>query len=352
MKRTKKALALLLTLILLLSLGTVAALAADYGAQGTGGNTLTMLTPSDITVKSADGDAYFSNVLTAPFDPASDVTFKFTMSSGMNNFSETTFKTANMPQISVCLTYGGASAGTVTYVSGDATGVTISAGKLAAGDYVLVFGKSIQGNNTSKTLGKDIVFEFTVKEAAAPAPAESPFTDVQDWAKDYVAAVVVSGCMKGQTETTFGPDVVMTRGDFVTVLGMARGIKTANYETSAFSDVAATEACSPYAAWASDKKIVTGYGDGTFGANDVLTRAQVVTMLYRYAVAFSMDTTASASLASFTDSAQVSDWAATAMSWAVGKDYIAGVGGNTLAPNMEITRIMTAKLIAVIVLDK
>jgi hypothetical protein len=348
MKRTTKTLAVMLVLIMLLSLGT-ASLAAAYGAQGTGGNTLTMLTPSDIAVKSTDG-AYISNIINTPFDPASDVTFKFTMSSGMNNFNEASFKSGNLLLISVSASYGGASAATVTYVSGDSTGVTISAGKLAEGAYVLVFGKGIQGNNSSKTLGTDIAFEFTVKGNSAPA--ESPFTDVPDWAKAYVAAVAENGCMKGLTETTFGPDTVMTRGEFVTVLGMARGIKTANYATSAFTDVAATDACSPYAAWAASKNIVTGYGDGIFGPNDVLTRAMVVTMLYRYAVAFSLDTTAEASLSSFTDSAQVGDWAATAMSWAIGKGYIAGVGDNTLAPNMDITRVMTAKLISVIILEK
>ena len=346
--KTRKALAVLLGLILLLSLSTVA-LAADYGAQGTGGNTLTMLTPSDITVKNADGEV-ITNVINTPFDPASDVTFKFTMSSGMNNFSEENFKSVNLPLITVSASYGGDSAATVTYVSGGSSGITISAGKLAEGAYVLVFGKGISGNNASKTLGKDIAFEFTVKAAEPPMTEETAFTDVPDWATDYVAAVVENGCMKGITETTFGPDVVMTRGQFVMVLGMARGIKPANYATSAFTDVDDTDPCSPYAAWAASKKIVTGYGEDKFGPDDVLTRAMVVTMLYRYAVAFSMDTTAEASLSSFSDSAQVGDWAATAMSWAVGKDYIAGVGGNTLAPNAEITRIMTAKLIAVIIL--
>jgi hypothetical protein len=350
MKRTKKALAVLLSLVLLLSAGTIAAFAASYGAQGTGGNTLTMLTPSDITVKSADTDAYYSNVINTSFDPAADVTFTFTMGSGMNNFNETLFKTTNLPLISVVASYGGSAVATPAYVSGSSAGITISAGKLAAGTYTLVFGKTVQGNNADKTLGKDIAFEFTVKAGAAPETGA--FTDVPDWAKDYVAAVVANGCMKGVTDTTFNPDTVLTRGEFVTILGQARGIKPANFADSAFSDVAATDACSPYAAWAAGKNITNGIGGGNFGPNDTLTREQVVTMLYRYAAAFSLDTASTGSVASFTDNGQISSWAAAAMAWAVGHNYVSGIGGNLLAPGSGITRAQAAKLIAVFVLAK
>lgn len=352
MNKTKKALALLLSVVLILSIGTISVFAAAYDFQGTDGQSLKMLTPSDITVKSADTDAYYNNVINTAFDPAADIVLNFTMSSGMNSFSETTFKTVNLPLITVSSSYGGTVVANPAYVSGSSAGVTISVpgGTLVEGTYYLVFGKNIQANNASKILGKDIVFEFSVKKGTA-APV-SPFTDVPAWAKDYVASVTANGCMKGLTDTTFGPDVAVTRGEFITILGKARGIKPANFTATPFTDVKASDACGPYAAWAAEKKIIIGYLDGTFGPNDILTREQAATMLYRYAAAFALDTAAVGSMSAFSDGAAVSSWASTALSWAVGHHYIGGAGDGKLVPSGAVTKVQAAKLIAVMILAK
>lgn len=350
MKKTSKALAFLLSFILLVSFGVMNVFAASYDAQGTGGNMLKMLSLMDITDNTMDADAYYSNTITTQLDPAAEIVFVFTMTSGMNNFSEALFIETNLPQIGIYDSYGGQKLADPTYISGGSSGISIaiSADTLTDGTYYLVFGKDIQGNKASKTLGMDIVFEFTATTGAQPLA--SPFTDVPDWASDYVDAVVMNGCMSGVDVTHFGSDMALTRGEFVKILGMARGIKADKYETSAFSDVSDTDACSPYAAWAASKNIVNGYGDGMFGRDDVLTREQVVTILYRYAMAFSMDTTASGDLGAFSDSNQISSWASTAMTWAVGADYIIGNANDMLMPLGEITRIQAAKLIAVTIL--
>lgn len=352
MKRTKKVLALLLSLVLILSFGSMTVLAAAYDWQGTGGQMLKMLTPTDITVKSADADAYYNNVINTAFDPTTDIVFSFTMSAGMNNFSAPAFQSTNMPLITVCSSYSGSVVANPTFVSGNSAGVTVSVppGTLADGTYYLVFGKDIQGNNASKLLGKDIVFEFTVKAGASPEA--SSFTDIPVWAKDYVAAVVANGCMKGLDDTTFGPNDTVTRGAFITILGKARGIKTANYATSVFADVQDTDTCSPYAAWAAEKKIVNGYGSDSFGPDDILTREQAITILYRYAVAFAMDTAVSGDTSTFSDGAQVSSWAETSMAWAIGHSFVGGTGDGKLVPAGEITKAQVAKLIAVMLLTK
>lgn len=350
MKKTKKALALLLSIVLIMSIGMITVFASAYDFQGTGGQMLKILTPSDITVKSADTDAYYLNSINTAFDPSADIVINFTMSSGMNSYSETTFKTVNLPLITVNSSYGGSVVANPTYVSGSSAGITISvpSGTLTDGTYYLVFGKNIQANNASKILGKDIVFEFAVKKSTA-APV-SPFTDVPSWAKDYVATVTANGCMKGLTDTTFGPDITLTRGEFITILGKARGIKPANFTATPFTDVQASDACSPYAAWASEKKIAVGYGDGTFGPNDKLTREQVAMILYRYATAFALDTAASGNISVFSDGAAVSSWASTAMSWAIGHSYIGGTGDGKLLPAGDVTKAQAAKLVAVMIL--
>ena len=246
MKKMRKALALLLCVVLVVSTASIAAFAAPYAAQGTGGNTLTMLSPSDITDNSTETDDYYSNTINTELDPTTDIVFTFTMSSGMNNFSETLFVETNLPKITVCDSYGGTIIAQPTYLSGGSDGISIvvAADILSDGTYVLVFGKDIQGNNESKTLGKDIVFTFTALTGATgtetepepePEPeATSPFTDVPAWAEEYVAAVIANGCMEGTSETTFGPDISVTRGEFITILGMARGINASKYETSVF----------------------------------------------------------------------------------------------------------------------
>jgi hypothetical protein len=351
--KTKKALALLLSFVLILSFGAMTAYAASYDFQGTGGQSLKMLNPSDITVNSADTDAYFKNTINTQLDPKADIIFEFLLGAGMNNFTETLFKESNLPLIGVYDSYGGRAVASPAYVSGSSAGIKISvaANTLADGTtYVIVFGKDIRSNNASKIIGKDIVFEFTTK--AGVAPETSPFTDVPDWAENYVAAVTANGCMKGLTDTTFGSFDKITRGEFVTVLGQARGIKTANYTTPAFSDIQATDSCSPYVAWAASKNITNGIGDGLFAPYDKLTREQAITMLYRYAVAFSLDTAADGNLSAFSDGIQVSSWASTAMNWAVGHHYVGGTGDSKLVPAVDIGRAEAAKLIAVFMLGE
>ena len=352
MKKIKKVLTLVLCITLIVSIGAIAAVAAPYAAQGTGGNTLTMLSPSDITDNTAETDTYFSNTINTELNPAAEIVFAFTMSSGMNNFNESQFIEVNMPQITVRETYDGAVVAQPTYVSGSSGGISIAiaAGTLTDGTYVLVFGENIQANKATKVLGQDVIFTFNAVTGAAPV-VTNLFTDVPGWAEDYVAAVIANGCMTGTSLTTFDPDISLTRAEFITILGKARGINTSKYATSVFTDIADTDECSPYAAWAAGKEIVVGYGDDLFGPNDILTREQVVTILYRYAQAFLFDTAEPGDINDFEDGAQVSSWATTAMAWAIGNNYISGFDNGLLIPTGETSRVQAAKLIAVMILS-
>ncbi len=361
MKQSQKFLSLLLSLALLTAFAVIPAAADTYGAQGTGGQTLTMLSPSDIEVVSTDG--YYLNKINTVLGNTEDTLFNFIFGAGMNNYSDSMFTGTNLPQIGVYDSYGGTEAAALQYVGGSSAGITISipAGTLADGSYVLVFGAGIQANNASKVLGKDIVFEFTVGEAAEEGssgettetpetPVALPYTDVDDWAVPYVAAVLENGCMSAASDTEFGSASPVTRADFVSILGMARGINAEKWTVSAFSDVSAGDAASPYIAWAADKGIVLGVGDGAFAPDAVITREQAAVMLFRYAQAFEMDTSASADMGIFSDKDSISDWAKDAVKWGIGGGYLAGNTDGTLQPQRDVTRVETAKLIALIVL--
>lgn len=364
MKKTKKILAYLLCAVMLLTGSAFTALAADYSAQGVGGQTLTMLSPSDITVTS--DDTYYSNTINTVLDCSAEIVFNFTFSAGMKNYSDELFVGTNLPLISVFDTYGGTEVTKPIYVSGSSDGIFLSipANTLSDGTYYLVFDENIQSNNADKILGKDIVFAFTVAAGADSGDEQDdgtgdddssgdvtiPYTDVPNWATNYVAAVIENGCMSGLSDTSFGPDVTVTRGEFVIILGKARGINSSKYTESVFADINSSDSCSAYAAWALQKELVFGYGDNMFGPDDVLTREQIVTILYRYAVVFAMDTSAVGSLSAFSDGGQVSAWANEAMVWAIGDSIISGYGNGTLCPQNAATRVQVAKLIAVLVL--
>ena len=139
-------------------------------------NSLKMTTPSDITFLKKENGKYV-NQINGTLDGSSDsgISFSFSLTAGMGTFSETNFIERNMPQISIYDAEGNVAArysdgnGSLKYLGNDnSTGVRIlevgvDQGVLDSGDYTIVFGKDICGNNTSKTLGSDIVFQFTVK---------------------------------------------------------------------------------------------------------------------------------------------------------------------------------------------
>ena len=111
-----------------------------------------------------------------------------------------------------------------------------------------------------------------------------PFVDVAktDWFYNSVKYVYENGLFKGVTETTFEPDTAITRGMFVTVLGRMSGIRDDEVVSSDYTDVATNEYYASHVKWATENGIVNGYGDGTFGPDDLITREQMATILLRY----------------------------------------------------------------------
>ena len=98
--------------------------------------------------------------------------------------------------------------------------------------------------------------------------------------------------------------------------------------------------------WASSEGIVNGYGDGTFGPNDAVTREQLAQMLYRYAGYKGMDTTQGGmAIREFADFNRISDGALQSMDWAVNAGLIGGTDENMLEPQGTATRAETAVIL-------
>jgi hypothetical protein len=108
-----------------------------------------------------------------------------------------------------------------------------------------------------------------------------------------------------------------------------------------FSDVAADAWYADAVIWASEKKIVSGYGNGKFGAGDSITREQLAVILYRY----SGSSDVSATLESFTDAGNASTYAVDALSWAVQNGIMSGKGNGILDPKGTASRAEVATML-------
>lgn len=178
---------------------------------------------------------------------------------------------------------------------------------------------------------------------------ELPFTDVPEgaWYADAAAYVYEHGLMAGTSATTFAPDVTTSRAMIATILWRMAGSPVVNYAMD-YTDVAQGQWCSEAIRWATSEGVVTGYGNGLFGTNDPITREQFAAMLYRFAQEQGYDVSIgeNTNILSYTDVADLSEYAIPAMQWAVGAGIINGTGdGSTLSPQGQATRAQAAVML-------
>ena len=198
-----------------------------------------------------------------------------------------------------------------------------------------------------KLFGIILTFSITLTLCIFPTFAAGvSFEDTSGhWAEEAISSVVEKGLFNGTSETTFSPDISITRGMFVTVLGrFAEGLNFKISGNSTFSDVGPKEYYTPYVAWAADKGIVRGTSATTFSPNDPITREQMCTLFVRFLQAVKYNVPAGAEK-SFTDAASISDYAKTPVQQAVALGLIQGVStpaGTAFKPQANATRAETA----------
>lgn len=180
-------------------------------------------------------------------------------------------------------------------------------------------------------------------------PESLPFTDIADnaWYADAVRYVYKHGLMAGTSATTFAPDVTTSRSMIATILWRMAGSPVVNYAMT-YTDVAQGQWYSEAVRWATSEGIVGGYGNGLFGTNDPITREQFAAMLYRFAQeqGYEVSIGENTNILSYTDVADLSEYAISAMQWAVGAGIINGTGdGSTLSPQGQATRAQAAVML-------
>ena len=159
-----------------------------------------------------------------------------------------------------------------------------------------------------------------------------------DWFEPYVQYVYEKGLMTGLDKTHFGPAAELSRAQLVVILYRLEGSPEVTY-TAKFTDVGRNEFYTNAVVWASEQGIVTGYeGTGLFAPSKMISREELVVMLYRYAKYCKTDINGNGDLSKFQDGASVSPFAIDAMRWAIEKEIIVGDQGK-LRPQDSSNRV-------------
>ena len=179
-----------------------------------------------------------------------------------------------------------------------------------------------------------------------PNTGANPFTDVseKDWFYSDVMFVYENGLMLGTSKALFSPHGTATRGMMATILWRMEGSPAPKGKNS-FTDVEAGKWYADAITWTAENGIFAGYGKDKFGPDDPITREQLAAIFYRYADYKGYDLTVKGNLDKFKDADKITDYAKTAMQWAVGSGLMKGKSGNLLDPQGTATRAEIAAML-------
>lgn len=326
----KKIITLLLVLVMVVSM-TCGAFAAQTGTNGSPALCMEITSDADVTEVAVylQGAANVTNgslSISYTADGAQLLSYEKTDAYSLSSINTRIAGNVGFSWVGSSLTASKTLLLTLRFQTTADTVVSVSAGSIYAGSSKL-------------TVADDCA---TIE---MPSAWSNPFTDIdKHWAKADILTVAEAGLFNGVTKTTFAPDEVMTRAMFVTVLYRASGAK-ATTSSTAFADVAANAYYAEAVAWAVEAGVTNGVSKTSFDPDATISRQEMMTMLYRYVTNVEgRNTSASADLSTFTDSAAVENWAKAAMSWAVAEGIIKGYPDGTLLPASNATRAEAATI--------
>ena len=174
-----------------------------------------------------------------------------------------------------------------------------------------------------------------------------PFVDVNpnDWYFDAVAYVYFEGFFSGTSPTTFSPNLPITRGMVVTVLGRLAGIDAANYSGGSFDDVDTEMYYAPYIKWAAELGIVKGIGENKFAPDANVIRQDLAVILNNYAEKMGLTLKQTLQNVVFVDSGDIADYAADEVANMARVGVIFGRPGNVFDPKANATRAEVAAVL-------
>ena len=203
---------------------------------------------------------------------------------------------------------------------------------------------------TNKVFGVCLTKDMTVyagwRVDENPGTDVNPFTDIseKDWFYGDVMFVYENGLMLGTSKTLFSPHGTAMRGMMATILWRMEGSPVPKGKNS-FTDVEAGKWYADAITWTTENGIFAGYGKDKFCPDDPITREQLAAIFYRYADYKGYDLTVKGDLDKFKDADKITDYAKTAMQWAVGSGLVKGKSGNLLDPQGTATRAEIAAML-------
>ncbi|NLD49600.1 MAG: S-layer homology domain-containing protein, partial [Clostridiaceae bacterium] len=220
----------------------------------------------------------------------------------------------------------------------------IGAGLYSYVPYLIENGKStlikwcgIVGNTVVFKIPEDGIYEYRDNKKV--------FNDISGhWAENTITAITSREIFSGLGEAKFDPNGGMTRAMFATVLARIDEADLSKYKTSAFKDVSINDWYGATVAWANDKGILSGYGDGVFAPNEFITREQMAVMLNNYLKYKGITLPSNESITSFADIEQVSVWAKDSVTEMKRMGLIQGSGNNNYLPKATANRASVAQI--------
>ena len=180
-------------------------------------------------------------------------------------------------------------------------------------------------------------------EQAVPA---NPFIDVPEgeWYYDDVLWAYENGLMLGTDTDEFSPDITLTRAMIVTILWRLEDSPDME-QASSFADVEPDTWYETAVLWAADKGIVYGYGGGLFGSEDPVTRQDLAVILMRYMNYKEVSIPVTMQWIIFADESEIAGYAMDALQTLYKLGIMQGIGGNVMNPRGNATRAETAAIL-------
>lgn len=168
----------------------------------------------------------------------------------------------------------------------------------------------------------------------------APFDDVPrgQWYTDAIWWAKLMGVVSGTSATTFEPTANVTRAQFVTMLAGLQGADVSAYTSGKFSDVPADAWYAPYVNWAAENGVVYGVSDTAFAPDAEISRQDMAAMLYRYAGQFGIQLGTGNPAITFTDEADIADYALPAVEALQRAGVISGMPDGSFRPRDTATR--------------
>ena len=222
-------------------------------------------------------------------------------------------------------------------------------GKVTAAPSLTETGKLIQTCTVCNATKESAIPMLTSCDGGegCPSNAYTDVPDVNNWAHVGIDFVLKSGLFYGTSDTTFSPDEAMTRAMLVTVLYRLEGQPKVSAKNP-FSDVTSGTWYTEAVLWAAENKIVNGVGDGKFAPDGEITREQMAAILYRYSAFKGLKLNNGKFTADYPDEKDISAYALEAMRWANAESLINGTrDGSTvyLDPQGHATRAQVAAIL-------